>query len=65
MMGSNRDETSFFLIGLKAPSEALSEAGFDVLVEANLGNKTLKELKALYEPGVYPYPAALGDFSRW
>ena len=73
MIGSNRDEMSYWL--LKTISSSLNETGFDFELQlarpATFDNMTvLAEIKSVYSNDThreneYPYPTDLGNLSKW
>jgi len=60
MIGSNRDEHSFWSILEHIPPK-LTEAEFNALY----ARPDLSKVKQLYDPTVYPFPKDLGKYSRW
>jgi len=67
IVGSNRDEEAFFLniAAYKAIVPAdLSSARLDMILAYTLGAGHVAEVKKLYDPAVYEYPANLGNYSQ-
>jgi len=63
IIGSNREEPGGTM---EIPSNNLTEAEFDSLVPySSMEPEELAELKQLYNPKVYSYPAELGEYSIW
>lgn len=63
IVGSNRDETGMSVFLYRAQPPNLTEAEFDS--QLNMSSAMLTEVKRVYDPEVYPYPADLKGFSKW
>lgn len=65
IVGSTRDEFSFFAILYNFYPANLTEKGFDDFYQPLLGSSSLKQVKKRYAPAMYPYPGDLGSWSQW
>jgi len=64
LLGSNRDEASFFLTPPAFPAN-FTEDNFDTELSSFKWRNNLTDIKYHYDPSRYAYPAARGNFSRW
>merc|ERR1712194_522011 len=64
LIGTNREEVAG---DMNIPSNKLTEEEFESLIQkySPMSTEELAELKQLYNPKVYPYPAELGEYSIW
>jgi carboxylesterase type B len=64
LIGTNREEVAG---DMNIPSNNLTEEEFDSLIQkySPMSTEELAELKQLYNPEVYSYPAELGEYSIW
>jgi len=64
LLGSTRDEDAYAMVHSFTD---LTEAQFDSMFKARFPTLQvlLPELKRIYAPGAYPYPADLGNYSQW
>jgi carboxylesterase type B len=64
IIGTNREEAAGYM---NIPSNNLTEGEFESLIQtySPMSTEELTELKQLYDPQVYSYPAELGEYSIW
>jgi para-nitrobenzyl esterase len=64
IIGTNREEAAGYM---NIPSNNLTEGEFESLIQTYtpMSTEELTELKQLYDPQVYSYPAELGEYSIW
>jgi hypothetical protein len=65
IIGSTRDEFSFFAILYNYYPANLTERGFDEYYQPEVGSDILAQVKKNYAPAAYPYPSDLGNWSEW